>query len=497
MIASILSDHKLKIFAAYSLITISSVSAYLYYGVNAFLLIPPSLIIFFLAVFDYKKITYLTFFLIPLSVDLALSENSLVVGTPSEPLIGLLALVAVALLFTKKFDGKFLRNPMTIFIVIHLATCLVALFFSTSPIISLKFLTVKTAYILVFYFLAAQLLSHDIDKVKRLILLYILGIIPVIIFIIHTHSQSGFDKNVSNLVTGPFFNDHTIYGACLCLAIPMLTGFILCRKTFNISFFTSLVLCIVLTILLIALFLTFSRAAWVSLLVSFGVVFIIKIRIPFKLILSVSIIIAASFLFAQDKMVSLLKQNKYDSNAKNAGIDEQMKSVTSIKKDVSNAERVNRWNSAIKMFKEKPLTGFGPGTYQFTYIPFQMNRDMTEISITSAKHHVKPGKGGSAHSEYLLLLSESGIFPFITFIIIAFMALYYTMKIYNNSQNRKIKILALCAGSSLMGYFVHGLFNNFLDQEEAASIFWLLLSSIVVLYLLHKKEQVNSSTLSL
>jgi O-antigen ligase len=47
------------------------------------------------------------------------------------------------------------------------------------------------------------------------------------------------------------------------------------------------------------------------------------------------------------------------------------------------------------------------------------------------------GKGGTAHSEYLLLLSESGIFSFLVFTFLVILAIYYGLKNYAIEKNKK------------------------------------------------------------
>ena len=43
---------------------------------------------------------------------------------------------------------------------------------------------------------------------------------------------------------------------------------------------------------------------------------------------------------------------------------EHIQSITTISSDASNVERINRWSSAVSMFKERPFW-FWNGTYQF------------------------------------------------------------------------------------------------------------------------------------
>src|ERR1700741_5654528 len=78
-----------------------------------------------------------------------------------------------------------------------------------------------------------------------------------------------------------------------------------------------------------------------------------------------------------------------------------IESMSNISTDVSNMERLNRWNCAIQMFQDKPYLGFGPGTYQFLYAPYQKSSMKTVISTNF-------GEKGNAHSEYLGPLCEQG-----------------------------------------------------------------------------------------
>ena len=82
---------------------------------------------------------------------------------------------------------------------------------------------------------------------------------------------------------------------------------------------------------------------------------------------------------------------------------ERIESISNVSSDASNLERFNRWNSAIRMFQERPIQGWGPGTYAFCYAPFQDSKDLTIISTNF-------GDGGNAHSEYLGPLAEQGLF---------------------------------------------------------------------------------------
>ena len=98
----------------------------------------------------------------------------------------------------------------------------------------------------------------------------------------------------------------------------------------------------------------------------------------------------------QNNLITTLSTNDQDSSD---NLVEHFSSLSNITTDASNMERINRWKCALKMFKEKPILGWGPSTYQFNYAPYQISSDKTIISTNF-------GDGGNAHSEYLGILSE-------------------------------------------------------------------------------------------
>jgi O-antigen ligase len=132
------------------------------------------------------------------------------------------------------------------------------------------------------------------------------------------------------------------------------------------------------------------------------------------------------------------------------------------------------------MFNDKPLTGFGPGTFQFQYLPYQLKSEMTRISVTSP-WNIPFGKGGTAHSEYFLLLSENGIISFLIYIILILSGIYFGMRNFYNGSSKKLKIISAMVLLGFITYSVHGLFNNFLDTDKAAFLFWSALSILTTL----------------
>ena len=180
-------------------------------------------------------------------------------------------------------------------------------------------------------------------------------LVLVILWVIYRHAGFGFSKDVTGFVTKPFFQDHTIYSAAIAFLLPFAL-----LKVWNSDGFSRITALIIAFIMLTALFLAVSRAAWISVGAAVVLWLVIKSRAPSPVIGLIFFALAV-FLYARaDDMLFRIKSNRYDSGARNANLAEQTKSVLNITNDQSNAERLNRWKCALRMFREKPFTGFGP-----------------------------------------------------------------------------------------------------------------------------------------
>jgi len=174
-----------------------------------------------------------------------------------------------------------------------------------------------------------------------------------------------------------------------------------------------------------------------------------------------------------------LEQNR---QASSKDLAEHVKSISNVATDASNMERLNRWSCAWRMFKEKPVFGWGPGTYQFQYGPFQISREKTVISTNF-------GDVGNAHSEYIGPLAESGLFGTLTFLWIVIASITTGLRTYRRSKSGYVRILTLSVLLGLSTYFIHGMLNNFLDTDKASALFWGFIAILVAMDLYHRKKE--------
>ena len=188
--------------------------------------------------------------------------------------------------------------------------------------------------------------------------------------------------------------------------------------------------------------------------------------------LTAAIFLGLFFSF-QQQILDKLERNKQDSSA---NFVEHVQSITNISSDASNLERINRWQSALRMFRERPFWGWGPGTYQFLYAPYQRSKEKTIISTNL-------GDMGNAHSEYIGPLAESGVLGMIIMLLIAITSVRTGLKVYHKSKDYEVRMISLAATIGLVCYWLHGFLNNFLDSDKASVPVWGFMAIIISLRL--------------
>lgn len=435
-----------------------------------FNLVPFVLIVILFAIFSLDKAILLIAFFVPLSIPLRTFYPNLGIDMylPTEPLmVGILILFVFKILKEKTFDKKILKHPVSIVIYFSLFWILITALTSTMPVVSIKFLLSRIWFLVSFYFLAA-LLFRNPKNYKLFWGLYMTSLLIVIGYTIKNLLSYGlFDQKAANFVCSPLYNDHTAYGAALAMAFFATLGMIFDNKIKGLWRVLTFIAAI---IFVFALVFSYSRAAWLSFFVAIVVLVIILLKIKFKVIVFFSLILFISGGLIYNKLMDDLEKNRQDSSTSFA---KHIESMTNISTDASNVERLNRWSCAIRMFEEKPLFGWGPGTYMFQYAPFQLSYEKTIISTND-------GDGGNVHSEYLGPLVESGILGALYFILILIFSMITGLRAYKYAINKEIKVLTLFSFLGLVTYFTHGILNNFLDTDKLSSIFWASIAFLVV-----------------
>ena len=443
----------------------------IFYDQEFLFAIPLALGAMYFALFQTEKAFLALAFLTPLSFNIEEYVDGFGLYIPTEPLLFGLMLYLCALQIKAPFlDNKIFRHPIILTWFAILIWMFITAITSSNPMISFKFILSKLWFIIPLLLFGTYFFSESKNRIL-FIWLFVIGTVLSILYTIGQHASFNFGEKESHWVMWPFFKDHTIYGAIVALVLPLVLILIFIKKNTPLI---QMVLISLLVIVLLGLYFSYTRAAWLSIFCAFIFGFLVHIKLNKKIIYGILILGICLTYFKWDSIQMELARNKEEHTTEQFG--ERLQSAANVTTDASNLERINRWNCAIDMFKDRPIFGYGPGTFSFEYARFQQAKNLTIISTHN-------GDMGNAHSEYLSALSEMGCIGLILFALFVFVLFSSSIRLYHyySLKDRAQKVLVMGIITALASYFIHAFLNNFLDTDKAAVPVFALCSIIVVL----------------
>lgn len=444
-------------------------------------LLPPAIIAGLFAIFAPDKLFWFVVFCTPLSLNM---EDYDLGGFnfyfPTEPcLFGLMFLFIINQLAHRTLDIKVIAHPVSIAIFFHLFWIFCTSISSEDPFVSFKFLVVRLWFIVPGYFFLIMILKNK-PQFKLFYLLYLIPLTGVVIYTILHHAMFLFAEEPAHWVMYPFFKDHTSYGAVLAMFFPAALGLYFSK---SISYLAKPFLLGMVVIIALGTLFSYTRAAWVSLVAAFIVYLILRLKIKASTVLVVCIMGLFTFFSFYEQIIVRLELNKTDSSD---DLGEHVSSISNIATDASNLERINRWECAIDMFMQRPLVGWGPGTYQFNYAKFQKPENLTIISTNA-------GDNGNAHSEYLGPLAEQGILGMVSVFILILTVSIVAVRVYHRLPPGDLRMIVMVSFAGLITYYTHGVLNNYLDTDKASIPFWGFTAMIVAIDIYYSRGEKESS----
>lgn len=387
---------------------------------------------------------------LPLSFGLGINEST-EIEFPAEFLLLIAAPIVLLLLIKERFRS--LRShPLPL---IWMASFALPVLWSDQILVSFKFTLLNALYVLVFYY-GTLLWKGRGGDLHRLVFTFALGLLPVVLLGAWRFVQFEFNPVTLRGLYEPFFYSHTYFGATAAL----LAAYFLGRWRLRLHDVLLFMVFAVLTVL------SGSRAALWSLLIALFFAVLLQLPLLFRWLIPLLGVGVITTLVMSGYFDPYFERNSFESHDPQASIAERSMSVTNLNTDVSNRERLNRWIAALRMFQERPHSGFGPGTYQFTYIPYQERSLQNRLTVRNPDHPPE-GSGGTAHSELLLQLSENGWPSTLLFLLL--LGRWFLLGI------RRFDRQPAWTGPLLLGlvtYFFHMQVNNFLNQPAFAFLFW-------------------------
>lgn len=413
------------------------------------------------------------FFTLPVSVEnLSLGFG---INIPSEP-------IEIVIAFTLLFYWKQLlevfkqvnTKPLFLSIAGYILWSWISCIYSDMPNVSVKYTLIETLHLIVFIVGYMLIQREDFRFFLHCIFAYTLSFVLILLRGLYLHAQYNFVIDFSAASMRPFYHDHPFYGAVLAFLIPFWIYFFQKPESLPRFLRNKNLIAVVLFLLLVGLFLSFSRAAWLTTIVG-GISSLLVYRFRRK---TNHLAMAFGSLVIILALVGLLLSGVTQKKEyiKSSTVYHQVLSAFNWTYDVANLERLNRYKCAWRMFQEKPLTGFGNNLYKFKYLAFQKQEEMTRISLSQALPVARMGTGGNSHSDYLAALTELGLPGFVLWCGIVFFSLLLSIKLFFQKE----ELIFLFIFFSLTTFFVHVLVNNFIHEDKLACFMWSCCALVLV-----------------
>jgi O-antigen ligase len=363
------------------------------------------------------------------------------------------------------FYKNYRRHPLLILLLFSIAWTLIAVLFSTDQFISVKFFLAKCWYLGAFV-LAPLILFKSKNAIRIAAIVIAAAMFVVTSIIVVRHYGYNFRFADINDAAQPFFRNHVNYSAMLVCIIPLFVAFYRLSGSKKLK----LLLAIAVLILLTALFFSYSRGAWLALLVGLTAYWLIRKKLLFLSFIA-AIIISVAFLFwAKNKDHYIQYAPDFKTTIFHKDFREHLIATYRLK-DVSTEERFYRWIAGVRMVKDNWLTGYGPNTFYYNYKPYAVPAFKTWVSDN--KEH------STVHNYFLLITIEQGIPGLIFFLILIGAMLYYAQRIYHRTSDAFYKTVAATTGAIIFMLIVVNFLSDLIETDKIGSIFFLCLSVLI------------------
>ena len=341
---------------------------------------------------------------------------------PVALIIGNLLINMTILLFSVSFfinlkkNKVYFKQEIFYLLIFFFISLLINLFFSTNFENSLPRI-IKMFFIIIFVFEIQRLVQNDKYGYMKYIylfwfMIFVILTIDIIFEIIVGHNILGFISYMPGRIAS-FFGDELIVGAFYHGFVLFFLSYLIFQKTNNYILILSI---------MIVLFISFfigERSNFLKLFLAVSVFSLFAIKINYKIkIFTMSFIIMAISLvinFNND-----YKSRYYD----------QIKSLFSIdgySEYMKESQYGAHQNAAIKIFKENLY--FGVGIKNFRYEVWNKKYENKEYAQTNRRYATHP------HQIHHELLSETGIFGYISFLIFILFSLYLGINSFLKTKN--------------------------------------------------------------
>jgi O-antigen ligase len=431
------------------------------------LAVPPFLLLLYISVVDFRQIFWMLIFCLPLSTEYYL-PNGFGTDLPTEPLM--IGLTGIGLLYLLRHGthhgGSVLRHPITLALFAHLGWIFVTTITSDLPFVSVKFLLAKLWYIIPFYFLTLTLVVQP-ARVRRLFWVFFWPLMATVVITMVRHGLQGFTFESIHFVLSPYQRNHVNYAAMLAYSVPLVW---FARAWYPTGSWQRRLLYAAFGFLLVAVYLSYTRAAYIALMGAAGMYFVFRWKlVRYALVAAaVAAVLAIGYMARNDKYLEYAPN--YDRTVTHYEFDNLIEATYKME-DISTMERVYRWVAGFHMTSANPILGFGPGNFVNFYESYTVTSFRTYVSDN-------PERSG-IHSYYLMTLVEQGVVGLFWFLILVGMILVYGERIYHQTTDPADKAWVMGLLLCLVIIDAFQIINDLLETDKVGPMYFMAAALLV------------------
>ncbi|MGI6457044.1 MAG: O-antigen ligase family protein [bacterium] len=398
--------------------------------------------------FGYDYFPYTLFLLLAFSVEVEVTSDTRVT-LPTEVLIPLFLLLLIGEALVK---GKMRYRPSSLngVVCLFFLMATLSLIYSEEPLSTAKALIRDTGYVFAGFFLVPRFIHSD-RRIRQLLIGCLIVHILLILYGFGTQVVGGL--RIYSDIAAPFFIEHCIYAAYITFSFAFLLAFFMDMKSGT----KRTILGFITLLFVVAIALTFVRAAWIC--VCFVTLFyLIQFRkrdsvIDLVLLLMLGIMFCGAVIITTEvgEMIT-----------------ERLETVTDLKY-VANFDRIDRWQAAWEMWKDHKILGVGYGAYGDVYFDYT-----SKLAFSS---DMRMG----AHNLYLEIMAELGLIGLFIYLLMMLLFFVKSQRLKKRVQSRTQWVFIIAMQGAMLTYLLHAFLNNLGPSDKIGITFWFFMGMIPTL----------------
>jgi O-antigen ligase len=447
-----------------------------------FLAAPFAYLYFVLMGINWKTAYWIFLFTIPPSTQLYFAGDTLSMTLPDLPMMWLfLGLFLVILARNPRVIPEwYWRNPLVFIVIVQFLWTIVSVIFSKMVFFSFKFLLVKTWLLVCFFVFPIWIFQEKKDFVKGFFVLLIPMLITIMIILAH-HSIYGFAfHKIQRAITNLYYN-HVDYSTVISMFFPILlvSCWPLIRKR---HIFIKLAFAFVVVIFIAGITFAYARAAVVAVVFATVVGVAIRMRLVNLVMPSFyALIILLLSLAAYNNNYIDYRPNFERTFMRKNFTDHVVATFRGT--DMSSMERIYRWIAAVRMSKDRPLTGYGPRSFYFFYKPYAVTSFRTYVSRNTEQ--------STSHNYFLYMLTEQGWPAMLLYALFMIVVFAQAQKIYHRFKDKFYRCVTMGLVMCIAAGFINNFFSELIETHKVAALFYIPVVMLVILDKKSREEQTN------